>query len=182
VTCGIEQDVLRLQVALKRLLVSLETLQLKNISYLPVDNVEFVQVLKSQYQLGDVESSPGLGESPFFLQMPEKLPSALVIGNEKEVIFRLKTKLEPYEEGRIQRLLQDLPFSDCVRYLFLGHYILLGKHLHSVDPLCVALPNLEDFSERSPTNQLEDLKVLGGKMNLALRHDIQMNSDLTKAL
>lgn len=136
--------------------------------YSPVHNVILVQVLQREDQLGNVKPRPGLGKPAFLLQVPEQFPSALVVCDKEQVILCLEAEFQPDEEGRIERLLQDLALSDRMRDLLLCDDILLGQHLHGVDTFRVPFPNLEDFAKRSPSDQFEDLEILGREVDLAL--------------
>jgi hypothetical protein len=127
----------------------------------PVHNVILVQVLECEDELGNIKPRPGLGKSAFLLQVPEQLSSALVIRDKEQVVFRLEAEFQPDEEGRVQGLLQDLAFTDSMRDLLFRDDILLGQHLHRVDPLRVTFPDLENLSERAASDKLEDFKVLG---------------------
>jgi hypothetical protein len=120
-----------------------------------------MQVLKRKDEFGDIKPGPGLGKSAFLLQVPEQLSSTLVIRDEEQIIFRLEAEFKSDEEGRVQGLLQDLAFTDGMRDLLFRDDILLGQHLHRVDPLRVTFPDLENLSERAASDKLEDFKVLG---------------------
>lgn len=134
----------------------------------PVDDIVLVQMLQRQHQLSDVKPRPLLREPPLLLKMPEQLASTLVVRNEVELLLRLEAELESDEERAFEGGLKDLPFSDGVSDLLLGYNLLLGEDLHGVDSLGVSFPNLEDSSERSSTDELEELEVPRGKVSLAL--------------
>ena len=55
-----------------------------------------------------------------------------------------------------------------MRNFLLGDNVFLGQHLHRIDPLGVSFSDLENLSERPPSDQLQDLKVLGREVDLAL--------------
>lgn len=139
VACGVEKDVLGLEVT--------------------VHNVVLVEMLKGQHKLSNVEPCTVLGEAALFLEMPEQLSTALVVGDEVELLLGLEGELEADEEGALERALENLALADGVRDFLLGDDFLLGENLHGVDTLRVLLADLEDATKGATTDELEELEI-----------------------
>jgi len=171
-TSGIQQDVFRFQITVTAFRQpSAAKCQVTgwHCLHLPVDDIIFVQMLKSEHQLGNVEPRTRLGKPAFLLQVPEQLSTALVIRHKEQVVLGLETEFQSDQEWRVEGLLQDLSLSDGMGNLLLGDDILFGQHLHRVDSLRVPFSHLEDLAEGSTSDQLENLEVFRGQVNLALQ-------------
>ena len=140
------------------------------VSDAPVDDVVFVQVLQRQDKLRDVKPRPLLREPGLALQVPEQFAAALEIGDEVEVRVRLEAELEPDEERRLERPLQDLALADRMCHLLLGDDLLFRQDLHGVYPLGVPLADLEHLAERAPADELEKFEIAWGQRAFGLVH------------
>jgi len=127
-----------------------------------------VKVLEGKDKLGYVETGSFLSKAGLLLQMPEKLSATLEIGYEIQVRVRLKTELEPHQERRFQRALQNFALANGVRDLLLRNDLLFGQNFHGIYALRIPLPDLEDTAKCSTTNELEKLKVARGQGALRL--------------
>lgn len=126
-------------------------------------------MLEGKDQFSDVEPRAVFAEPSLFLQMPEKLPTALVVGDKVQLLLRLERELEADEEWTFQTPLQDLALANRVRDFLLGHNLLLAEHLHGVDTPGVLLADLEHATESASANQLEELEIPGLQVRLGLR-------------
>lgn len=61
--------------------------------YSPVYNVILVQMLEREHEFRHVKPRSCLGKPALLLEMPKELSATLVIGDEEQVLLRLKTKL-----------------------------------------------------------------------------------------
>lgn len=107
-TSGIQQDVFRFQITVTAFRQpSAAKCQVTgwHCLHLPVDDIIFVQMLKSEHQLGNVEPRTRLGKPAFLLQVPEQLSTALVIRHKEQVVLGLETEFQADQERRVERLL-----------------------------------------------------------------------------
>lgn len=125
----------------------------------PVYDVIFMQMFQCKDQLGDIKACSFFCESRLLLQMPEQFSPTLEVRDQVKITLCLKAELQPYKERRFQTPFQDFPLSDCMSDFFLRYNFFLGKDLHSIYPLRILFPDLEDFTERSATNQFQKFEV-----------------------
>jgi hypothetical protein len=135
---------------------------------IPVDNIVFVKVLECENQFGDIESSSILTESSLLLQMPEKLSSAFIVGDEIELLLGLEREFETNKERAFQTSLQDLSFSDRMSDFLLGDNFPLGQDLHGIDTASILLSHLENTAECTPTNEFEKFEIGWLEMDFVL--------------
>mmetsp|Transcript_73663 Transcript_73663/g.208612 ORF Transcript_73663/g.208612 Transcript_73663/m.208612 type:complete len:338 (+) Transcript_73663:785-1798(+) len=135
-----------------------------------VDDVQPVQVLDGQQDLGGVEPAAALREAACAAKVEEELPARAVLQHEVQLLRRLEGVVQGDDEG-VRHGLEHVPLRLRVLHLVAFDHVLLPQHLHRVDGLLwvVLVADQHHFPVRALPNDLQQREVIqpGG---LTVRH------------